>query len=218
MAVAASCDRGINILGLDNALLIILMYNGFFGNHEPGSHLDCLSTQHKGRGYSSSVSDTACRDNRNGNSVRYLGNQRHGGLLSYMAAGLHALSHHCVRPVLLHTAGQGHACYHRNHLNACCLPHFHIFFGVSGTGGNHLDAFLHNHLCHILRMGAQQHDIDAKRLICQLPGLADLVAHHFPRCIGTANQSETTCFGYGCCQVVFCYPGHAALNNRIFNS
>ena len=75
----------------------------------------------------------------------------------------------------------------------------------------------HHYLGHIIGVGAEQHHVHAKRLIRQLLGLADLGAHHLARRVGSADQSEAARLGYGRSQIMLCYPGHAALNNRIFN-
>ena len=74
MAVAASCNGGINILCLDDALLVVGMYNGFLGNNETCSDLNRLSSQHESSSHSSAVAYTACGDHRDGHCICHLGN------------------------------------------------------------------------------------------------------------------------------------------------
>ena len=55
MSVGSSCYRRIDILCFNDSLLVIFMYNGFLGNHKPGSDLNCLCAQHESR------RDASCR-------------------------------------------------------------------------------------------------------------------------------------------------------------
>ena len=104
-----------------------------------------------------------------------------------MAAGLHSLSHNRIRPVFLHAAGKSHGSHHRDHLDSRNLPHIHVLLWISGSSGNNLDAFLHHYLRHIIRVRAKEHYIYAEGLLCQLPGLADLIPHYLAGRVGSAD-------------------------------
>ena len=71
-----------------------------------------------------------------------------------MSAGLHSLCNNSVSSIFFHTACQSNRCNNWNDLNACGLPHIHIFFRVSGTCGNYLDAFFYNYFCYVICMWA----------------------------------------------------------------
>ena len=104
-----------------------------------------------------------------------------------VSTGLHAFCNDCICAAFLHQTCLCNRSDNRNHFNAGFLPHTHVFARNTGAGRYNLDAFFHNYLCHIVRMRAHQHDIDAKRLLCQLSRLADLLADNLTRCIGAAN-------------------------------
>ena len=104
-----------------------------------------------------------------------------------MSAGLGSLCHDSVSAAALHELCKGYGSYHRDYDDACILPHFHVLAGVSGSRRYDLDAFLHDNLCHIVCVGAHQHDVDAERLLCQFLCLTDLFSYHLARRAGCAD-------------------------------
>ena len=194
------------------------MYNGLVRNYKSRADLYRLRAKHKCRRNSASVSNSACRDNRYGNSIRDLRHQCHGSLLADMAAGFTSFCYNRICAIPFHSLSQCHRSHNRNNFNSGSLPHLNILLRVSGSGGYHTDSFFHNNLCHLIGMRAQQHDIDANRLVCQRFRLADLFSDHFGRSIGSADQSQPAGFRYSSSQMMFRNPGHSTLNNRVFNS
>ena len=134
-----------------------------------------------------------------------------------MASGLTPFCHNRIRPVPLHAPCQCHGSHHGNHLHACCFPYVHILLRIPGAGGNHLNAFLHNHLSHIIRIRAHQHHIDPKRLVRKLPCLANLIPDHFPRRIGPADKPQAPGLRNRRRQMMFRNPGHTSLDNGVLH-
>ena len=66
----------------------------------------------------------------------------------------------------------------------------------------------------IAARAARQLEMDCGEESPQIEQIQDAVEEN----LIAADYAKTACFGHGCCQIMFCYPGHAALNNRIFNS
>ena len=194
------------------------MHGTFLCNQETGSHLNSLCAQHKCCRDAASVTDTACCDDRNGNSVHNLRNQGHGSCLTDVSAGLGSLCHNRVCAVALHSLCQSYGSYNRDYLNACCLPHLHIFLRVSGASGYDLYAFLHDNLCHLIGIRAHQHDVYAKGLVGYCLYLADVIADYLCRSVCSANQAQTACCRYCCCQMALCHPCHTTLNDRVLNA
>ena len=218
MAMASSGYSGINILGLDNSLLVVLMDDGLFRHNKPRSHLNRLCAQHESCGHSSAVGNSAGCDHRDLHRVHNLGYQSHGGSFADVAAGLRSLSHHGVSAGLFHHLGQSHAGNHRDYLDSRGFPHVHVFTRVSGSCGDDFYAFLHNHLRHVIRIRTHEHYVDTKWLARPLFCLADIIPDHISGSIGTANQAKSACLGHSRCQMIFRHPGHTALDDGIFNT
>ena len=87
MSVGSSCYRRIDVLCFNDSLLIIFMNDGFLCDNKSCSHLDCLSAQHESRRDSSSITDAACCNDRDGYRINDLRNESHGGRLTDMSAG-----------------------------------------------------------------------------------------------------------------------------------
>ena len=72
-------------------------------------------------------------------------------------------------------------------------------------------------LCHVIRIRAPSATLGRKRLLlsalspCGSPRGQPHLVHWLPQ------LSQTASFRNGCCQMMFCHPCHAALNNRVFN-
>ena len=194
------------------------MYGAFLCNQEACSHLNCFCAQHKSCRDTASVTDTACRDNRNRNRIYDLRYQSHSGCLTNVSARLGSLCHNCVCAIALHSLCQSYGSHNRDYLDTGCLPHLHIFLRVSSAGGYNLYAFLHNNLCHFIGVWAHQHNIYAKRLVGCCFYLTDIVPDYLGRSICSANQAQTACCRYGCRQMALCHPCHTTLNDRALNS
>ena len=216
--MGTSRNRRIDVLCLDNALLVVLVHNGFIRNHKSRADLYRLCSEHKCRGDSASVTDTAGCDNRYGYSIHNLRNQCHRCLLTDMAAGFASFRHNRIRAVALHSLCQCYRSHNRYNFDPGGLPHLNILLRISGSGGYHTDSFLHDYLCYLIGMRAQQHDIDSDWFLCQRFCLADLLSDHLGRCVCTADQSQPASFRYSRRQMMFRNPGHSTLNNRVLNS
>lgn len=70
----------------------------------------------------------------------------------------------------------------------------------------------------IMLMSTHQHDVYTERLICQFFCFADLLTYPFCRCVCCRDQSQASCFGYCCRNVMVCHPGHTTLNDWIFDT
>ena len=187
MSVTHTGYGRINVFRLDDSVLVSLAYDRFLRYDEAGSHLDRLCAQHKCRRNAASICDTSSCNHRNRNRINHLRNKCHRRRLADVSAGLHAFCNDCICAAHLHQTCLCNRSDNRNYLNASFLPHAHVFAWNTGAGRYDLDAFFHNYLCHVIRIRAHQHDIDTKRLLCQLSRLADLLADNLTWCIGAAN-------------------------------
>ena len=189
------------------------------GSHtESGTNLYGFCTKHHRCCKSSSVCNTTSCDYRNLHCINDLRNQCHGCRGSDMTTGLCSLSNNRIRTGFLHHFCKSHTCNNRNNFDSGSFPHFHVFTRITGTGCNNLDTFLHNNMCYLFRIRAKQHNIYTKRLICQFLCFANLCPNHIARRTCRTDQTKTTRIGNCCRQMIICYPGHTALNDRIFNS
>ena len=218
MSRAHTRHFGIDIAGFDHLLLIVFVDDGFLRHHETGSHLNALRAKHEGSRKASSIRNASGCDNRNAHRVHNLGNQSHGRRGADMSAAFHAFSNHSVCACALHHFRHRNACDNGNDLHARLLPHIHEFCGASCTCGNDLNAFLHNDFCDLFRIGIQQHHVHADRLVSQLTRFAHLLSHHFRRSAGSPDNPEAASFRHGGREMIFCDPGHSALDHRIFDS
>ena len=181
-------------------------------------HLYSLCSQHKCRRNSSSISNTARRNDRYLHRVRDLRHEDHRGVLSDVSARLAAFGNYRVGAAALHTFCQCDRSNHRDHLHTCFLPHLHIFLRIPCSGGHHLDAFLGNDLRNLVRIWAHQHDIHPERTVRQLLRFLNLLPHPLGRSACGADQPQSSCIGCRRRQVILCNPCHTALDDRIFNS
>ena len=91
MSAGAARYARIDVAGLNNKILIILMNCAFLGQEKTGPDLYTAGSEHTGRRDSASVADTACGDNRDGYGVNHLRYKDHCRKLADMSAGLAAL-------------------------------------------------------------------------------------------------------------------------------
>ena len=218
MSCGSSCYFGINILRFDDSFFVILMYLGFICYNKMCSHLDAFCSQHECRSNSSSIGNSSGCNNRNTDCIYNLWNKYHRCTLADMSAGFTTFCYQCIRTTAFHSFCQGHRSNDRNNLYAGFLPHLHVFLRITRTGGNNLYAFFGNHLCNFICIRTHQHDVDTEWFVCQFFCLAYLISYPVCRSTCCTDESQSAGFGYTCCQMVFCHPGHTALKDRVFNS
>ena len=208
----------VDIFCLQDKLLIVFMYITFLCGNKTGSHLYSLCTQHKSRRNPTAICDSTCRDHRDLYRIHNLWYQRHGSCLTDMSTGLGSLSYHRICAAALHSSCKSYGCNDRDHFYSCSFPCFHVFLRASGTGCYHFDAFFHYDLRNLIGVWTHQHDVYTERLICQFFCFADLLTYPFCRCVCCRDQSQASCFGYCCRNVMVCHPGHTTLNDWIFDT
>ena len=208
----------VNVLSFQNHILIILMGPALFCGYKMSTHLHALCTQHKGCRNASSICDSPCCNHRNAHCIRNLRHQNHCGGLPDMSAGFTAFRHNRICTAAFHSLCVGNGSDYRYDLHTCFLPHFHVLFRVAGTSGNHRNLFLYNNFCNLICVWTHQHNINAKWLVSKLLYLLYLLAYPLSRGTCSTDQAKSASLRNSCCQVVFCHPCHASLNDGIFNS
>ena len=136
MSVASSRHLGINVFGFQDTLFVILMNLTFISYAEAGSDLNSLSPQHECRCHTSAVGNAACCNDRHGNRINDLRNQRHGRCLSDMSAGLGTLCNHRICTAALHTFCESYGSDNRDDFDIGSFPLFHILLRASCTSSN----------------------------------------------------------------------------------
>ena len=217
MAGRSSRDLGIDVAGLNDKVLIVLMNIRLFTWDEAGAALYALSAQHECCRDSSSVCDTACGNDWNGERIHDLRYQCHGGQFTDMSAGLGTLGNNCVDAELFHSLCKTDRSNDRNDLDAGFLPLLKISFRRTGSGGDYCDFLFCQDICDLRSMRVHQHNIYAERLVCQFTAALDLVS--YPVRIRSAGTDDTQATGITYCsrEMVICDPGHAALHDRVFD-
>ena len=132
-----------------------------------------------------------------------------------MAAALRAFRHDGGRTGTLHHACQANTGHHGNNFHISLFPRCHVFSRVARAGCHNLDAFFDNHLCHVVRKRAHEHDVHAKRAVRQFLGMANLTAQPFCICIHGRNDAEAAAVAHSRRQVGIGNPRHAALKHGI---
>ena len=194
------------------------MYNVLLGNKEGCTHLNSFCAEHYCRSEASAVCNPPGTDYRDVHRIDHLGKQCHGSGLTYVSATFHTFGNNCISTRSLHHDCHCNACNHRYNLYSGFLPHGNELGRIACSGCYCLDAFFDYNLCYLFGIGIHEHDIHAEGLVCQFLALTDLLSYYFWRSRCRSDYTEASCIGYGCCKIVFCNPGHTALNNWIFNS
>ena len=135
-----------------------------------------------------------------------------------MAAGFAALCNQRRGAAAGQQLGHCHRRHHRDHLDAGGQPFFHIFARIAGAGHHDLDAFLDDHVGHLVGKGAHQHYINAKNPIRQLTGFGDLFPKPLGVCVHRGDDAQAPCVGDRRRQGCIGNPCHAALKNGILDS
>ena len=218
MSCGSSCYFGINILRFDDSFFVILMYLGFICNDKMCSHLNTFCSQHKCGGDSSSVCNSSGSNNRNIDCIHDLRNKHHRCTLADMSAGFTSFCYQGICPAAFHSLRQGYRSNNRNNLYSGFFPHLHVFLRITCTGGHNFYTFFNDYLCDLICIRTHQHDVDTERFVCQFFCLAYLISYPVCRSTCCTDESQSAGFRYTCCQMIFCYPGHTALDDRVFNS
>src|SRR5699024_10931757 len=108
------------------------------------SKLHSSCAKHKCRCHAASVCNSSCCDDRNVDCVNHLRHENHRCIFTDVSACFCSLCHDGICSAALHSLCQSHACYNRDDLYACFLPHLHVFFRASGTGCHDFDALFHD--------------------------------------------------------------------------
>ena len=116
-----------------------------------------------------------------------------------MAAAFAALRNDRTGAHALHQACHADGCHDRDNLNAGRKPVFHIFGGVTRAGRYDRHFFLRDHLCHLVRERAHQHDVHTKGLIGQFSCNFNLLAQVLCVCVHSGNNAKAARFGNGAC-------------------
>lgn len=132
-----------------------------------------------------------------------------------MSAGLAALGDQRTGAHPLHKLGHRAGGNHRDDFDAGGEPVFDVLGGVAGTGGDNCNLFLQNHLGHLICKGAEQHDVDAKRLVRQRFRNANLLADIVAIGVAGGDDAQTAAVGNRCGQPAVGNPRHTALKDRI---
>ena len=135
-----------------------------------------------------------------------------------MTAGFTAFCDDSISPAALHPFRQGRGSHHRNHFYSGIFPELHVFFRISGSCCHHRYFFLGNDLCHLCGIRAHEHNVDTEGLSGQLPDLVDLLPHPGSRSVGSPDDAKAPGLGDSRRQMVFCHPGHSALDDGVFGS
>ena len=188
-----TCHFRIDVFCFDNAFLIILVYDRFFCDHKPCSHLHTFRSQHHGCRHSSAVRNASGGNDRDGHCIHNLRHQRHRGLRTNVSAGLHPLCDHGICPCAFHHFCHGNTCYNRNYGDACLFPHLHEFSRISGSCRHNFYALFHDHFCDFRSIWIQKHHVDSKRFIRQFFCFSDLFSDYFRWSTGCTDQSDSSC-------------------------
>ena len=217
MSGSLAGDDGGNITCLINQFLVFFRNMAFLCGEENRAALDTLCTQDTGSCQTASIRDTACRNNRNVNRIHNLRQQCHGGGITDMTAGFHAFRNHGIRAHACHALGICHGSHHRNDLDTGCLPFLHVLGGRTCAGGNDLNSFVNDQLCQIIGIGAEQHDVHAKRAVC--PGFCnlDFLPYHLCRCGAACNNTQSAGIGNCCGKISVSNPCHSTLKDRVLD-
>ncbi|GFI28313.1 hypothetical protein IMSAGC012_03445 [Lachnospiraceae bacterium] len=135
-----------------------------------------------------------------------------------MTAGLRSFGNNGIRAALFHHPRHGNACNNGNHFDPRFFPHFHISRRISRPRRNCRYAFFDYNVCYLRRIGIHQHHIYAKGFVGQIFDFPDLFPDDFRRGACRTDDAQSPGVRYGCRQVVFRHPRHAALKDRIPDS
>ena len=186
--------------------------------NETRPHLNAFGTQHKCRGETASVTDSARCDDRNIDGIDHLRHEGHRRDFSQMSAALHALGDDSVCSHLCDTLCDRHRSGYRNHLDIFFLQSRDIFARISRAGGHHADIFIENHLHDIVHVLRHQHDIQAERLIRLLLAGSYLCENRIGIPRSASDNAQSARIADGRCDGCVCNPGHSSLKNRVFDA
>ena len=211
----ASGDDGIAVPGLEKRRFVVGVNGAFLAHQQAGAHLNAAGAQRQRGGHLPSVRNAARCNDRKVHRVHHLGNQRHGGHFSHMAAALGALRDQRIGARFFQMPGQKGGGHHGNHRDARLLPLGQILSGIACTGGYHPDTLLHHDLGKGVRLGMHEHDVHAKGLVGPFTTAADVG----PQLLGVhaagTDQAQRARVGTGGGKLAGGNVGHAALNNGV---
>ena len=213
MARCASGDDGVGVLRVDDLPLPCVAHRAFLDGEEARPALHALGAERQGGEQSSSVGDAACRDNGNGHGACDRGDERHGGELADVAAGLRPLCDDGVGPQALHALGQRGGGDHGDHLDARLLPSVDVGGGASRAGGDDVDAERDQLLGDFGRARVHQHDVDADGLVGELARDAHLIGDPGGVRASAGDEAEAPGFADRCGEARVGDVSHAPLDD-----
>ena len=213
-ADGAARHGGVAVLGLQKGQLVVFVDGALPACQQAGAHLNATGPQSEGRCRLPSVGNAAGGDDGDVHRVDDLGHQRHGGHLTYMAAGLHALGDDGVGSLIHQPLGKDGGRHHGQHLDPGSFPRGDVLAGTARPGGHHLNALLYDDLGHFVGAGVHQHQIDPEGLVRQALADADLLTQQV--CIqhpAGGDDAQRPRVGAGGGKFAGGDVGHAALDN-----
>ena len=210
-------DNSRNITSLKHQIFVFLRNMAFLCGQKYRSALYAFRAEHANRCQSAAVCDAARRNNRNVYRIHNLRQQSHRRRLTNVSAGLHALCNDCIDAQTLHAARQRNRSDNRNHCRARLLPLLDILRRRACAGRDNRNLFVNHKLCDIVRIRAEQHDIECERLVRHALCLFHFFPNHFNGRRAARNDAETACIGDRSSQIAVCNPCHRTLKHRVFN-
>ena len=135
-----------------------------------------------------------------------------------MSAAFATFCDHRSCAALLNQLCNAHRSHHWDDFDPGFQPCGHIFAGVPCARGEDRYLFLYHNACNLFDKGTHQHHVDAKGLVCHLTALADLRAELFAVGIHPGDNPQAACVRNRRGEGRIRNPGHAALEDRIFNA
>ena len=217
MAQAFAGRDGVDVFGLEDLVLVILVNGALLGDQEAGTALYTAGAQHQCRRDASAVGDAARRQNRDVDRIADLRNQGHGGQLADVAAGLTALGDDCEGAASFHQFCHGGGSNYRDNLDARSDPFLHVLARIARASDDDRNLLLDDKIGNLVSKGAHQHDVDAKSLVSELAGLVDFLAQPVSVGIHRCDDAQSSGVADRCRQRSVGDPGHAALEDGVLN-
>ena len=135
-----------------------------------------------------------------------------------MAAAFTALSDQRGGTQPGHQLCHGNGCHHGNDLDTGLFPVLHILGRISGTGGNDLHFFFHNHTGNFICERTHQHDVHADGFVGKGSGNMDLLPDIGTRGVSRRDNTKAAAITYGSGQFTVSDPSHASLKYGVLNT
>ena len=168
------------------------MNRTLLSHQESGTYLYPSCSHKESCSKTSAVSDSASHNNWEFHLRDYLGHESHGGKLSNVSSGFHALHNAGICTFGLNSLCKLYVWYHRNYLYPCCLQRFKVRHRISCTKGYEIRLFTADDLYDFILIWSHEHDIYAKGLVCKFTGLANFLLHILSGSSAAGNYSRSS--------------------------